>query len=230
MKISNLKKDFGGFSLNIEHMELGRGGMYGLIGANGCGKTTLIKLLAGILKPDSGEIDCGGIDARDITMVPRKPYLLHDSVYNNLVYPLKIRKIKPDKALADEYLLLAGLQDLRKRYAPALSSGEQQKLALIRALIFSPKLLLIDEAFSGIDIEGASALEQFILARQKERPATWLMVSHQLSHIQRMCGHAFFMVKGSLECEGPTAKILTNPENERLRLYLQYESIKEGLA
>lgn len=228
MKISNLKKDFGGFSLNITSMDIIPGEIHGLIGSNGCGKTTLMKLIAGIFEPDGGEIDYSGLDRRDITMVPRKPYVLRDSVYNNLIYPLKIRKIKPDTELVGHYLKLAGLHDMRKRYAPALSSGEQQKLALIRALIFSPKLLLIDEAFSGIDIDGAEALERFILDRQRETAATWLVTSHQLSHIQRLCGHIFFMREGALEAEGPAEDMLLMPQNERLRAYLRYETTKGG--
>lgn len=229
MKISELRKDFDGFSLNISEMQLERGKIHGLIGANGSGKTTLMKLIAGVLEPDSGLIDYSGLTPRDITMVARKSYLLHDTVYNNLVYPLKLRKRKPDNELVGYYLELAGLDNYGKKYAPTLSSGEQQKLALIRALIFSPKLVLLDEAFASMDLDGAAKMEALILENQSREPVTWLIISHQLSCIQRLCSHVFFIHSGKLETKGQTCDILERPQNSRLKEYLRYETIKERL-
>ena len=228
MKISNLEKNFGGFSLRIESLQLRHGQIHGIIGPNGSGKSTLMKLMAGLLQPDSGEIDREGLSPRDITMAPRKPYLLHDSVYRNLTYPLHLRGIKPDPREVDRYLDIAGLQDRREQYAPSLSTGEQQKLSLVRALIFSPKLILIDEALSNLDLESVGLFERLILDRQQEGPATWVVISHQLSHIQRLCSHIFFMDGGSLEAEGPAAGLLLRPENPLLKKYLQYELVKGG--
>jgi ABC-type multidrug transport system ATPase subunit len=246
MKITDLKISFGKFSLHIGSLSLAPGRIYGLIGPNGCGKTTLLKLMSGLLAPDSGIIDCEGLVGRDITMAPRKPYFLHDTVYRNLIYPLSLRGIKSDKALLDYYLELAGLKERQKQYAPSLSTGEQQKLALIRAMIFSPKLILIDEAFSSLDMESAGRFEQEILKRQEpgqgqghlpghERehgqeqghvPATYVICSHQLSHIQRLCSHVYFMWDGAIESEGPVDEILLRPESPNLRNYLQYTSLK----
>ena len=228
MKISNLEKNFSGFSLRIGEMNLTRGEIHGLIGPNGCGKTTAMKLIAGLIKADSGTIDYGGLTQRDITMAARKPYFLHDSVYRNLVYPLILRKIKPDSALVDHYLEIAGLKDLREQYAPSLSTGQQQKLSLIRALIFSPKFILIDEALSNLDIESASLFEQIILEHQQKEPVTWLVISHQLSHIQRLCSRVFFMYGGKVEAQGTAKEILLNPQNIHLQKYLRYETLEKG--
>jgi len=225
MKITELEKNFDKFSLRINTMTIAPGRIHGLVGPNGCGKTTLMKLMAGIIKADSGVIDNEGLTPKDITMAPRKPYLLHDSVFRNLVYPLSLRKIKPDHELVDHYLEMAGLKDRRKQYAPGLSAGEQQKLSLVRALIFSPKLILIDEAFSSLDIESATMFEQIILERQQNQPVTWIVISHQLSLIQRLCSHVYFMYDGSIEAEGTTGEILHQPENPRLQRYLQYEKL-----
>ncbi len=225
MKITDLQKTFEGFSLNIEHMDLESGKIYGLIGANGCGKSTLLKILAGVLQPDSGSIDFDGLTARDITLVSRKPYLLHDSVYENLVYPLKLRKIVPDKQKVDSFLELAGLAGKSGQYAPSLSGGEQQKLALLRALIFSPRLVLLDEGMSNLDIESCFQFEDMILKRQKTEPTTWLIVSHQLSHIGRLCEQVFFMNEGKLVIQGSVDEILANPKDAALIRYLQSEAI-----
>ena len=222
MKIFNLQKSFGQFSLHIQEMQLRSGQIYGLIGANGCGKSTMVKLLAGLITPDAGVIDYKGLDPRDITLVQQKPYLMRDTVMANLTYPLKIRKIKPDKALLNHYLELAGLQDLRQAYAPGLSGGEAQKLALIRAMIFSPKLIFADETFSNMDIESQARFEKYVLEQQKITPITWVVISHQLSTIKRMCGYTFFMESGEIKEEGETGAILTTPETPSLGKYVHF--------
>ena len=88
MKIFNLRKQMGDFCLQIDRMELAPGVVHGLVGSNGCGKSTLSKLIMGILTPDGGRIDYEGLTPRDLTMTSQKPYLLHDTVYQNLIYPL----------------------------------------------------------------------------------------------------------------------------------------------
>jgi len=225
MKITNITKSFNKFSLCIDSLELKPGLIHGLIGHNGCGKTTVMKIIAGLIEVCGGEIDYEGLTCRDITMAPRKPYFLHTSVYRNLIYPLTIRGIKPNKSMVDYYLEISGLKDKRKQYALSLSSGEQQKLSLVRALIFSPKLILIDEALSNLDIESVDLFEKLFLERQKNEPATWLVISHQLPHIQRLCSRVFFMYDGAIEAEGLTEDILLRPINPRLKKYLHHELI-----
>jgi len=222
MRISNVKKSFEKFSVHIEDLEIPEGKIYGIIGPNGCGKTTAMKLLAGVALPDSGFIDYEGLTPRDITMVMRKPYLLHDTVTRNLVYPLKIRNIKPDTELIEHYLDITGLKEYRDEYALTLSGGEQQKLSLARALIFSPKLIFIDEAFSNMDIESVAFFENYILEMQKTEPKTWVIISHQLSNIKRLCEHVFFMNNGEIKAAGATDELLESPDNADLRQYLQY--------
>jgi len=223
MKISNITKKFDRFSLSWERTDTFEQRIYGIIGANGCGKTTLMKILSGLVKPDSGEIDYCGLTPRDVTMVFRKPYLTSDSVYKNLIYPLKLRKIQPDEGRVTELLELAGLADMRNQYAPSLSSGEQQKLSFIRGLIFKPKVILIDEAFSNMDIESVARFEQYILGIQRDDPATWIVISHQLSNIKRLCDHVYFMDSGQFAAEGTPEEMLFNPQNPQLARYLQDE-------
>ena len=222
MKITNVIKSFDKFTLNIESVDIQENKIYGIIGPNGCGKTTAMKLMAGLLQPDSGSIDYGGLTPRDITMVLRKPYLLHDTVIRNLEYPLKLRKIKPDNDLIEHYLKITGLTGYRNEYALTLSGGEQQKLALARALIFSPKIIFIDEAFSNMDIESVAFFENYILELQKANPITWVIISHQLSNIKRLCEYVFFMFDGKVNASGATEELLSSPENENLKQYLQY--------
>jgi len=224
MKITDLKKNLGNFSLDIPALDISKPLIYGIIGPNGSGKTSTMKLLAGLLNPDQGTIDYMGKTPRDITMALKKPYLMRDTVRANLVYPLSVRGIKPESTVVSTYLELAHLQPYQERYAPSLSGGEQQKLSLIRALIFSPKVILIDEGFSNMDLESVTVFENYILDKQREAPITWVIISHQLSSIRRLCDYVYFMYDGQIEAEGSVDEVLHRPETSNLKRYLQYNS------
>lgn len=220
MKISDLEKRMGDFKLQIDEMNFDSGLVHGIIGANGCGKTTLSKLIMGIIAPDGGRIDYEGLTARDITMTSQKPYLLHDTVYQNLIYPLKLRKQRPDEQEVDRWLLRCGLQDKKKQYARSLSSGEQQKLSFIRALIFGPRMVIVDETLSNLDPDSTELFEQLMLEQQKERPITWITISHQLVHIKKICDRIHYMEKGRQLAEGTVEEILLHPRHPSIRQFL----------
>ena len=221
MILTGVEKQLGDFSLNIERLVISGPGMYGLVGPNGSGKSTLAKLITGIIQPDRGSIDTGGLGERNITLLSRKPYMMDDTVYNNLVYPLKLRNIKPDPRLIDEYLDKMGLSQRRGQKARSLSSGEQQKLALLRALIFKPRLIIADEAMTALDIDSLDLFENMILDEQKKDPVIWIVISHQMSHVRRLVDRLFFMYRGKMEAEGSLEEILTVSSNPHLRQYLR---------
>jgi tungstate transport system ATP-binding protein len=150
---------------------------------------------------------------------------MQTTVYQNLIYPLSLRNIKPDEEKVEFYLEMAGLEDLKTQYAPSLSSGEQQKLSLIRALIFSPKVILIDESFSNMDIESVSVFEEHILDIQKEKPITWFIISHQLSNIKHLCDYVYFLHKGEVEEWGTVNEVLFESKNSHLRKFLHYQTL-----
>ena len=221
MILTGIEKKLGGFSVSIDRLELPGPGISGLIGPNGSGKSTLAKIMAGLLEPDSGRIDPGGLTVRDITLLSRKPYMMDDTVYNNLVYPLKLRKIKPGLSLIESYLEKMGFLERRKQNAKSLSGGEQQKLAFLRALIFKPKLIIADEAMTALDIDSMDLFESMILEGQKNDPVTWVIISHQMPHIRRLCDNIFFMYHGTIEAGGKTNEIFTRDDNQHLRQYLR---------
>lgn len=196
MRITNLEKTIGKFHLEIEDLYIEPGMIHGIVGPNGCGKTVFLKLASGILKPDGGVIDYEGLTKRDITMMFQRPYLMEASVYQNLIYPLTIRKIKPDEEEIDRMLLKAGLLGQKKQYAKSLSSGERQKLSFLRALIFHPKMIMVDETLSNLDPESEKLFEEMIMETQKKEPVTWLIVNHQLDHIFQLCDKIHYMEKG----------------------------------
>jgi ABC-type multidrug transport system ATPase subunit len=225
MIIRALEKKLGNFSLHIESLSIPSPGIYGLIGPNGCGKTTAAKLIMNLISPDSGNIDPEGLSSRDITMLSQKPYMMDDTVYNNLIYPLRIRNITPDPVLCDACLDRIGFLHRRKQWARSLSGGEQQKLALVRALIFKPKFIIADEAMTDMDIDSLDMFEGIIMDSQKEEPVVWIIISHHLPHIRRLCEYIFFMDKGRIEAEGPLDEMLFQPQNPLVRRYLKHETI-----
>lgn len=226
MRITDLEKRVGDFHLKIENLEIEKGHVYGFIGGNGSGKTTAAKLIMDILKPDSGEILYEGWDLRDITMTAQRPYLLHSSVYENLIYPLKVRGRKPDQEETDRLLEEFGLLQKKKQYARSLSSGEQQKLSLLRAMIFAPKLIIVDETLSNMDPESVEKFENRILEKQKQDPVTWIIISHRLSQIYKLCDRVCFFYKGRVIASGEKEEVLFENQDERIRKFVSKELIQ----
>lgn len=201
MKITDLEKNVGSFQLKIDDLYIQTGLIHGLAGHNGSGKTVLLKLIMGILTPDRGEIDLEGMDRRAMTMMSQRPYLLTESVYDNIVYPLKLRKIKPDDTRIDELLERTGLLTQKNQYARSLSSGERQKLSFIRAIIFEPEFIIMDETLSNLDPDSERTIVDIIKEIQLTRPATWLMVSHGQDVREELCDIIHYMEKGRITDE-----------------------------
>ncbi|MCL2320077.1 MAG: ABC transporter ATP-binding protein [Treponema sp.] len=221
MILTGVEKKLGNFSLCIEKLVIPGPGIYGLAGPNGSGKSTLARLMTGLLEPDRGSIDTGGLGPRDITLLPHKPYMMDDTVYNNLVYPLKLRNIKPEPRLIAGYLERMGLAGRGKQKARSLSGGEQQKLAFFRALIFRPRLIIADEAMTALDIDSLDLFEQMILEEQKKDPVIWIIISHEMTHVRRLVNHLFFMYQGSIGAEGNMGEMQSLAANPHFRQYLR---------
>jgi ABC-type multidrug transport system ATPase subunit len=221
MTVTGLKKKLGDFLLDVEKIVFPCPGIYGLVGPNGSGKSTLAKLITGLLEPDCGRVDTEGLGPRDITLISRKPYMMDDTVYNNLVYPLRLRNIAPDPKLTDEYMDIMGFSRRRKQKARLLSGGEQQKLSLLRALIFKPRFIVADEAMTALDIDSLDLFEKRILESQKKDPIIWVIISHQIPHVRRLAKKIFFMYQGRIESEGDTEEIFSCPDNPHLKQYLR---------
>ena len=196
MIITDLSKTEGDFTLQIDRMELLPGKIHGLVGHNGSGKTILLKCIMGILTPDRGTIDYEGLTPQDITLMSQRPYLLHASVYDNLVYPLKVRGQRPDEKEMDRLLERMGLLAQKKQYARSLSSGERQKLSFLRAIVFGPKFVMMDETLSNMDPDSEAVILDLIRQTQAERPITWLIVNHQLEQKKELCDVMHRMEKG----------------------------------
>ena len=198
MRITELRKKIGKTDLYIEDLKIESGLIHGLVGPNGCGKTTLLKLIMGTLEPDSGSIDFEGLAPTDITMMSQRPYLMHKSVYDNIVYPLKIREAKIDADEINGLLERTGLLEIKDQYAGSLSSGERQKLSFVRAIVFRPKMILMDETLSNLDSDSEKLFKEIIKERHSEDGSTWLIVSHQWDEMNELFDKVHHMEKGRI--------------------------------
>lgn len=204
----------GDFALQIERLELHPGQIYLLHGANGAGKSTLLHVLALLLPPEQGTITYGGqpvasADVRRrlrkfITLVEQSPYLFDTSVYRNLTFGLSLRGVPADlqrQRIADA-LRDVGLEGCERRRAKGLSGGEARRVALARALVLRPQLLLLDEPTAGLDREVLPVFEQCLTAL----PAlgtTVVMAGHDDDQPRRLGATVLSLERGRLSSVAP---------------------------
>jgi phosphate transport system ATP-binding protein len=222
-------------------------GITAIIGPSGCGKTTLLRSLNRLLEETpgvrvTGQVMLDGMDIygreADVTevrtrvgMLAPKPFPLPMSIYDNVAYGPRIHGRlplsgagKPHKMdhTVERYLTAAGLWDeVRDRLrAPAtgLSTGQQQRLCLARALAVEPEVLLCDEPTSALDPISALCVEAQLQALKQE--TTLVVVTHILRQARRLADHVIFLWLGELVEAGPAAQVLSNPHDERTRAYL----------
>ncbi len=185
--------------LEIPRLDVPPGEIAVLIGENGCGKTTLLKLLAGLLTPSAGEI---AWPERPV-LVHQRPYLFAQSVAANVAWPLRIRRIPRDEVRRRVAAVLEqlGLTPLSRRWAPFLSGGEKQRVAIARALVLDPAVLLLDEPTSNIDAASIRMIEE-VLRRRAAAGTTVLISTHNLASAYRLASRLLPMVAGRLQPPG----------------------------
>lgn len=191
--------------LDIEDLTIKKGEITGIIGPNGSGKTTLLNIIAGLEKEFIGIVQYNGqpIDKTiymDMTLVTQRPYLFRRKVYENIEYPLKIRNIKKEniKRMVKNIIERFEIEDLKDKKAHLLSGGESQKVNLARALVFDPKLLLLDEPTSNIDPESIKIMEREILRFNEETKGTVLIVTHNIEQSKRLCDNLIYLDEGKV--------------------------------
>ncbi len=189
----------------IDDLQLGAGEIAVLIGENGSGKTTFLKILAGLLGPQSGQIEAalngvpsvGGVRSAAPVLVHQKPYLFAESVFSNVAYPLRVRKVAREELRRRTLSALntLGLQGLAGRWAPSLSGGEKQRVAIARALVLRPSILLLDEPSSNIDDGSVRTIER-VLRELAESGVAVIMSTHNLASAYRLADRIVPMAAG----------------------------------
>lgn len=167
-----------------------QGKVYGILGESGCGKTTLLKTIAGLIKPISGSIRCD-LPLKEIYMM-HQSYTCFDwlTCLDNILITEKVKHHRITDELRDKamkYLKAVGLEDHAFKYPTQLSGGQRQRLALARTLFTSPRLILMDEPLSALDEETRTAMQDLILDVHKRTYNTIIMVTHSRAEAEKMC-------------------------------------------
>ena len=196
-----------------------------LIGANGSGKTSLLRLAMGLVAPSAGTVTWGGRRDAPLTrraIVFQKPVMLRRSVAGNIAYALRLSGGEP--AALDALLAQAGLTALAARPARALSGGEQQRLALARALARRPEILFLDEPTASLDPAATRAVEAIILGAA-QAGVKIIMATHDLGQARRLAGDVVFLLRGRTHETGAAEKIFNGPQSAETAAFLRGELV-----
>jgi iron complex transport system ATP-binding protein len=207
-------------------VRIARGSLTGLIGPNGCGKTTLLKLLAGVLAPDKGSV---ALDGRALAAMPRRQVARRIAVVPQETHPafeytvleMALMGRHPhlgafqlegpsDLAIAQEALAATGTSHLAQRSFMMLSGGEKQRVVIASALAQSPEVLLLDEPTASLDLGYQLEIGQLLRRLNQERGVTMVMATHDLNLAASLCDTLVLMRSGRVMASGVTHDVLTS--------------------
>lgn len=197
---------------------IGSNGRTVILGPNGAGKSVMLRLCHGLLEPSRGEIRWGELtvaDAREQqAMASQKPVLLRRTVTGNLLHVLRVKGTPRGErqALVDAALEQAGLAGLGGRAARTLSGGQQQRLAIARAFVLRPKVLLLDEPTANLDPAAVRGVEELIGAIGAAGTKI-LMTTHDIAQARRLAADVMFLNDGRLLEHAPAAEFFTSPKD-----------------
>ena len=191
--VSKRAKDFQ--ILNKVSFELGSGEIVGLIGPNGAGKTSIMKILVGLTRNYTGEVDLSGV--RDIgSMIETPNFYPYNTGYQNLMYFAGLNGVGKKKV--GELLELLGLMDAANKNVKTYSLGMRQRLGIAQALLKDPDVLVLDEPTNGLDPEGIYEVREYIRKIANEKNITVLISSHLLGELEKMCDRAIIIKNGEI--------------------------------
>ena len=221
------RDDARSFSLREVSVDVPRGSLTGLLGPNGCGKTTLLKLMAGILTPRTGAVTLNGSPiallsrreiARRIAVVPQETHPAFDYTVMEMVLMGRHPHLGPlqlegpaDLALARDALAATGTDHLAHRAYMTLSGGEKQRVVIASALTQASDVLLLDEPTASLDLGYQLEVAALLSRLNRDRGITMLLATHDLNLAAAVCDHLVLMHDGRVLAQGPTADVLTAP-------------------
>lgn len=219
----DVKKSLRDFDLHVK-MRVEEGEILMLVGDNGCGKTTLLNLVAGLQDPEEGRIALDGRSffdsGRKISVAPEErnigyvfqSYALfpHMSVYDNVAFGLRARRLSRGEieVTVKDHLEAAGLWDIRKARAIDVSGGQKQRVALARALIIEPDLLLLDEPLSALDVRKQAAMRRELRERIHACHVPSIIVTHDLRDVACIGDRACLLEKGKIVLTGGAGEVM----------------------
>jgi tungstate transport system ATP-binding protein len=201
-----------------------------LLGVNGAGKTTLMRILAGLEKPDFGQVLYSNqtINPKGLrqisTLVFQKTVMFSMNVYDNLAYGLKVRNVANDEITKRIRAVLASvrLSGFERRRAKRLSGGEQQRVALARAFLLGSNVLLLDEPTSNLDPNSAAIIEKAIVAKKSDN-CIIIMATHNLNQARRLGDYVIHIHAGEIVEANSSEVFFDNPRSEITRKFINGE-------
>ncbi|OUM86215.1 MAG: sodium ABC transporter ATP-binding protein [Caldibacillus debilis] len=231
LQLENVTKRFGNFTavrnlnLTIPEKE-----MFGFLGPNGAGKTTTFRMILGILQASEGRITWNGkkIDyalSPDIGYLPEERGLYPKlKVSEQIVYLARLRKMHPKDALKqlDDWLEKFKIPEYKNKKVEELSKGNQQKIQFIAAVIHKPKLLILDEPFSGLDPVNVEMLKQAVVDLKNEGTSI-VFSSHRMEHVEELCEHLCILHKGAPVVQGSLKEIKRSFGKKNLVIHADFD-------
>ncbi|MCM3567907.1 ABC transporter ATP-binding protein [Neobacillus mesonae] len=237
LKLDHVTKRFGTFTaVNDLSLEIPDKEIFGFLGANGAGKTTTFRMILGLLDPSIGKISWGEIPLNYSTShmvgyLPEERGLYPKlKVRDQIVYLARLRGMQKSEALQELRFWLEkfNVPDYENKKVEELSKGNQQKIQFIAAVIHKPKLLILDEPFSGLDPVNVEQLKDAVIAL-KENGTTIVFSSHQMHHVEELCEHLCIMHKGKPVVHGSLKEIKRAFGKKNLLIHADFslESLKD---
>ena len=221
--------------LRIDRLEIAAGERLGLLGLNGAGKTSLLRLLAALDQPTVGEVRVDGVPAFDggpalrrrLAYAPQRPVLLSTTVRHNVELPLRYRRAPraTRQAVATAALARLGVEHLAERPAHSLSGGETQRVSLARALACEPDALLLDEPAAGLDTPTRAAFFADVERALADRATTVVLVSHRAEEVLALADRVAVLVAGELRQVAPADDLVTHPADAAVARLVGYENV-----
>ncbi|WP_327737679.1 ABC transporter ATP-binding protein [Streptomyces nojiriensis] len=220
VRLSGISKHYGTFTaVHPLDLTIPQGSFFALLGASGCGKTTTLRMIAGLEEPSTGTVHLGDREVTDLQPYKRpvntvfQSYALfpHLSIFENIAFGLRRRGIKSVKKQVDDMLELVQLGQFAQRKPHQLSGGQQQRVAVARALINHPQVLLLDEPLGALDLKLRRQMQLELKRIQTEVGITFVHVTHDQEEAMTMADTVAVMNGGRVEQLGAPAELYENP-------------------
>ena len=239
LELEGIRKSFGGTGvLHGISLQVGQGEFITLLGSSGCGKTTTLRIIAGLEAPDSGRVLLSGQDVtslepnrRDVNTVFQNYALFpHMNVAANIGYSLKLRKTpKPEiRQRVGEMLSLVQLEGFEKRMPSGLSGGQKQRVAIARALVSQPRLLLLDEPLGALDLQLRRQMQLELKRLQKKLGITFIYITHDQEEALNMSDRIAVMKDGLFQQVGTPSEVYDSPKTAYVATFVGAANIVYG--